>query len=147
MEEQNAKNLAKVKDLIDKSEKIRLGGELKEGVAIDFTSMSGNKYKGTVIFKRPTMQDYMKMGALKSEYFRAVGIVDLSLVDVAIKRIAQVMAVLSTIVVKCPDWMLDLNSIVEPEVLYHVYDKYEEWENSFRKSNNTELTGDSTTTK
>ena len=147
MEEKNKQSMDKVKELMEKSEQVRLGGELKEGVAIDYTSMCGNEFKGTVVFKRPTMQDYMKMGAIKSEYLRTVGVVDLSLVDESIKRMAQVMAVLSTVILKCPEWLLNLTTIVEPDVLYHVYDKYEVWENSFRKPNKTTPTGDSQPTK
>ena len=147
MEDKNVQNMLKVKDLMEKSEKVRLGGELKTGVAIDYTTTEGNNYTGTVVFKRPTMQDYMKMGAIKSEYLRSSGVVDITLVDGTIKRMAQIMAVLSTIIVKCPEWLLDLNVIVEPDLLYHVHDKYEEWENSFRKPSDTETSGDSTITE
>jgi hypothetical protein len=148
MEEQkNAQNMSKVQDLIAKSEQIRLGGELKTGVVINYTTTEGNTYTGTIIFKRPTMQDYMKMGALKSEYLRLAGVVELTLVDLSIKRIAQVMAVLGTVIVKCPEWLLDISTIVESDLLYHVHDKYDEWENSFRKPSKTETSGDSTDTE
>jgi hypothetical protein len=145
-DKKNAQNMVKVQELIAKSEEVRLGGELKTGVAIDYTTTAGNTYTGTVVFKRPTMLDYMKMGALKSEYLRLAGVVELSLVDISIKRIAQVMAVLGTVIVKSPEWLLNISNVVESDLLYHVHDKYEDWEKSFRKPSDTETSGDSSAT-
>lgn len=122
-------------ELREQAMKINMGGEAKEGVQIDFTTEDGNVYNGVVVFKRPTMIDYMKMGAEKSEILRRAGIVDVNLVDNSVKFMAHVMATLKTTIVKCPSWLLNLDDIVEPELLYHVYGKYEEFEDSFRKSN------------
>lgn len=146
---ENKENMDKVREMIAnaQAEEIRLGGKLQTGVPIDYTSAFGKRYTGTVIFKRPTMQDYMRMGALKSEYLRRAGVVDIKLVDATVKEMAQVMATLSTVVVKCPEWLVDLEKIEEADVLYHVYDKYDEWENSFRKPSEGEPTGDSPATE
>jgi hypothetical protein len=140
-ETENKENMEKVRELMQGAEKVRLGGELQEGVPIDYTSVYGNEYKGTVIFKRPTMKDYMKMGAVKSEYLRQAGVVNINLVDNTVKEMAQIMGTLSTVIVKCPEWLVDLGAIKEPDVLFHVYDQYDEWESSFRKSNTPEPDG------
>ncbi len=144
---QNKDNMDKVKELMANAEKVRLGGDLQTGVPIDYTSLCGKRYEGTVVFKKPTMQDYMKMGATKSEYFRRAGVIDINLVDNSIKEMAQIMATLSTVIVKRPEWLLDLESIEEPDVLMHVYYKYEEWEDSFRKPSKSEPDENSGATK
>jgi len=130
---ENSANMEKVKELMAKADQIKLGGELKAGVTIDFVSDFGTNFSGNVIFKRPTMGDYVRIGALKSEYLREAGAVDLKLVDNIVKFMAHVMATLSVVVVKCPEWLADIEKAQEPDILYHVYEKYEEWEKSFRK--------------
>lgn len=133
MEQKNQANMDTVKNLMGQADNVRLGDNYKTGVAIDYTSPEGNRYEGTVVFKRPSMKDYMSMGALKAEYLRQAGVVDLTLVDNSIKYMAQVMATLRTLVVKCPEWLMNLENIVESDLLFHIHDKYEEWESSFRK--------------
>jgi hypothetical protein len=145
----NEENMTKVKELMAQAKQVNLGGELKGGVDIDFTSSYKNdegsnvKYQGTILFKRPTIQDYMKMGAVKSEYLRKAGVVNLSLVDPSIKEMAQIIATLSVLTVKCPAWFMDIEKIEDPALLFHVYDRYEEWERSFRVPDEKEPTGDS----
>lgn len=129
----NEENRALVADLMAKAEQVKLGGELKAGVYIDHTTVFGTELKGSVVFKRPTMLDYVKIGAIKSEYLRSSGVVNANLVDNSVKFIAQVMATLQVVIVKSPEWLIKLDSVQEPDILYHVYEKYEEWENSFRK--------------
>lgn len=130
---ENAENMAKVKELMASAGQVRLGGELKAGVFIDYETELGTQIEGNVLFKRPTMGDYLKMGAIKSEYLRNAGVVNIQLVDNTVKYMAHVMATLAVVVVKCPEWLMDLNSIQEADILYHVFGKYEEWEKSFRK--------------
>jgi hypothetical protein len=141
----NEENMAKVKALMEQAQQVNVGSELQNGVDIDFTSADGNVYRGKVVFKRPSVMDYMKMGALKSEIFRLAGVKDLNLVDPTVKFMAHVIATLKTVVVKRPEWMLDIDNMQEPEVLYHVYGKYEVWEDSFRKPDAGESEGDSST--
>jgi len=129
----NKENMEKVSALMAKAAQVKLGGELKVGVYINYTSDFGTVYEGNVIFKRPTMNDYMKMGAIKSEYLRKAGVVELSLVDNLLKFMAHVMGTLSVVIVKCPEWLKNMEKIQESDVLYHVFGKYEEWEKSFRK--------------
>ena len=140
-------NLAQVRELMTGADQIRLGGELKAGVTIDYVTDFGTEIKGNVVFKRPTMADYMKIGAAKSEYLRKAGVVDANLVDNTIKFMAHVMATLQIIVVKCPEWLMDLNTIQEADILYHVFDQYEVWEKSFRKLSAEPIPGDSGATE
>lgn len=129
----NEENQEKVRNLMAQAEQIKLGGELKAGVYIDYTSDFGTVFKGNVIFKRPTMLDYMTMGARKSEYLRKAGVVSPLLVDNTVKFIAHVMATLSVVIDKAPEWLLAIEGVQEADILYHVFDQYEVWEKSFRK--------------
>jgi len=126
-------NKVKVRELIAQAEQIKLGGELKAGVFIDYTSDFGTIFQGNVIFKRPTMMEYVRIGALKSEYLRKAGVVDPKLVDNLIKLMAHIMSTLNVVIIQSPEWLINLENIQEPDILYHVYEKYEEWEKSFRK--------------
>lgn len=145
----NEEELAKVRALMEKAQQVNLGENLQHGVPIDYESTFGNAYKGFIEFKRPSMQDYMKMGALKAQFLGANGMVNINLVDNTIKFMAQVMSTLKVVIVKAPHWLLsekgqiDVESIKEPDVLYHIFDKYEEWENSFRKQPERQPEGDS----
>jgi hypothetical protein len=147
----NEDNLEKIQELMkqqalaEQAEQIHLGGNLKNGTYIDFESDFGTKFQGWVEFKRPTTFEYMQMGGKKSEYLRKAGVKDVNLVDNSVKTLAHCMAVLATVVTKCPEWLLDIEEVKEPEVLYHVYAQYEVWENSFRKKFEPE--GDSPATK
>lgn len=142
-EAKNKENMEKVKGLIEQSEAVRLGKELEEGVYIDYTSAYGGSYKGNVVFKRPSMQDYMKMGALKSEYLRQAGVTDITLVDNSIKEMATAVATLTVIVVKRPEWLQSLMTIQDPDLIFHIYNQYETWEGAFRTKRAPESTGDS----
>ncbi|MNN50856.1 hypothetical protein D3C81_1654630 [compost metagenome] len=91
--------------------------------------------------------DYMKMGGHKSEIYRQAGVKDISLVDSTVKFMAHVLSTLNAVIAKRPEWLVNLEQIQEPEILYHVFGKYEEWENSFRKPvESPETHGDSETT-
>jgi len=139
----NKENMEVVKNLIEQADRTRLAGDIKEGVHIDYTSADNNQYTGLVVFKRPTMKDFMRMGAIKSEILRLSGVVDVKFVDDSIKQMALVMATLKVVVVKYPEWLAKLDDIEEPDLLFHVYDKYEEWLDSFRKPSEGELKRDS----
>ena len=139
----NEENLQKVRRLMEKADKISLGSDLETTVPIDYTSFQGKKYEGEVTFKRPNVQDFMKMGALKSEILRKSGVKDINLVDIPVKALAQTMATLKYVIVSSPKWLQDVEKMHEPDVLYHIHDKYEEWENSFRTNNDEKHEGDS----
>lgn len=145
----NEENMKKVQELMNKANQVNLGDKLTHGVPIDFTSAYNTTYKGTIVFKRPSMQDYMKMGTLKAQFLGSNGIVNPMLIDDTIRYMAQCMSTLMVVIEQAPSWLLDdkgnidVSSIKEPDLLYHVYDKYEEWEENFRKPSVEELQGDS----
>jgi hypothetical protein len=148
-----SENLDKVRQAMSEANRVALGSDLNEGVPIDFNSADGNEYKGTVYFRRPDMKAYMKMGAVKSEYLRVAGVKDISLVDGTVKFMAHVMGTLAVVISRAPAWLLDskgkldLEGVKEPEVLYHLFGKYEEWEDSFRKPIQRADAGDSKDTE
>lgn len=148
----NEENMETVRELMAQAQAVNLGGNHTEGIPVDFTTEFGTHYTGSVVFKRPTMQDYMKMGALKAQYLGQGGTVNKYLIDDTIKFMAQVMSTLKVVVVRAPAWMIkdkkiSVEHFQEPEILYHLYDLYEQWEDSFRKPVQDELPGDSQATE
>ncbi|KAF6569100.1 hypothetical protein G9G53_22695 [Paenibacillus sp. EKM206P] len=118
---------------IETAQKVRAGGELKEGELLDFTSSEGNHYTGVLVFKKLTMSDLMKSGAIKSEILREAGVKDVQLVDNDVLFMAHVISFLEVALYKRPECLLKLKEITEPDLLFHVYGKYQVWEASFRK--------------
>lgn len=149
----NEQNLQKVQELRrqhelkEQADKVNLGNGFTSGVHIDYTSVFGTEVKGWVEFKRPSMLEYMQMGGLKSEILRQAGVRDINLVDNQIKFMAHVISTLKTVIVKSPEWLLNIDNVKEPDILYHVYGKYEEWEDSFRKPSESKSEGDSEATE
>lgn len=148
----NEENMAKIRELMGQAQQINLGSAHTEGVPINYTSEFGTKYTGTVVFKRPSMQDYMRMGAYKAQFLGQGGAVNMNLIDNSIKFMAQVMSTLKVVVVRAPEWLIkdgriSVEHIEEPDILYHLYSKYEEWELTFRKPIQGELQGDSQATE
>lgn len=129
----NTENMAKVREAMSMQKQIAQGGELQYGIPIDYTSSEGKNYTGTVVFKKPNTMDLMKIGGLKSEFLRLGGTQNLNLVDPGIKYLAHVMATLSIVLHKRPEWLADVTKMDDLDVVYHVHDKYEEWESQFRK--------------
>lgn len=142
----NEDNMAEIRRTMEAHRKAQAGGELKEGEYIDYVSEEGNEYKGTVVFKKPTMEDFMRMGGIKSEIFRRAGVKDLALVDEAIKFMAHVISTLEIVIFKRPEWLMKIGEIKESDVLYHVFGRYQEWEESFRKPVPTRASEDSAAT-
>lgn len=148
----NVENMTQVRELMQQAQAVNLGGENTEGIPIDYTTEFGSHYTGTVVFKRPTMQDYMRMGAYKAQYLGQGGAVNADLIDGTIKFMAQVMSTLRVVIVQAPAWLIEggrisVEHIQEPDILYHLYMKYEEWELTFRKPVQSELQGDSQATE
>ncbi|WP_311080961.1 hypothetical protein [Paenibacillus polymyxa] len=115
------------------AQKVRAGGELKEGELLDFTSSEGNHYTGVLVFKKLDMADLMKIGAIKSEMLREAGVQEVQLVDNDVLFMAHVISLLEIALYKRPECLLNLKKIKEPDLLFHVYGKYQIWEASFRK--------------
>lgn len=126
MEEEKLKNL---------TDEVNQGGDAENVVTIDYTSDEGLHYEGKILFKRPTVMEVMKMGGRKSEILRNAGVTDLTLVDPSIRMMAQSIATLEVVVVKCPEWLLNLEEVTDLDMLFHIYGRYEGWENSFRLRN------------
>lgn len=125
-----------VKELMEQAAQIKMGSELQSQVELSFKGSDGKDYTGIVTFKKPTMMDYLRMGALKAEYLRTAGVVDIELVDRTVKQLAQVMATLKTTIKEGPAWLINIDVIDDIDLLYYVYDKYEAWELSFRRDSN-----------
>lgn len=136
VEEGNEKNMEKVREMMkqETADAIAQGSKATNTVFIDFTSDYGNLYQGNVVFKRPGVMDIMKMGAHKSEILRLAGVRDMNMVDQGVKYMAQVIATLKLVVLKSPEWLVRIETVEETDLLFHVFDKYNEWERSFRKT-------------
>lgn len=138
----NEANMEKVRSMMEQQVgQVNIGGALTHSVDIDYTSEFGNHYTGKVVFKKVNMKDIMRMGAIKSEILREAGVRDSRLVDNSVLFMATVLSTLQVVAVQRPAWLLKPENVEEADVLYHVYDKYEEWENSFRKPIPPEQTG------
>lgn len=142
---ENQENMKKIQEAMEQAEKIKAGGDLKYGVPIDYTSDFGRQFKGTVVFKRPTLKDYMTIGGLKSELLRQAGVQNIRLVDPAILLMTEMVATLKSVVVKSPEWLVDIDNVEDVDLLNHVYDKFTEWEDSFRPKNSGTTSEDSRT--
>lgn len=150
----NEENLAQVRALMETSQQVQLGNQLNVGVPIDFKSpYEGKHYTGTIVFKRPSMMDYMKIGTLKAQYLNENGFVNINMVDQTIKYMSQAMATLKVLTVKAPAWLLngqgliDIETIQDPELVFYLFDLYEEWENTFRSPVQDAKGGDSEATE
>ncbi|WP_025684576.1 hypothetical protein [Paenibacillus maysiensis] len=122
-----------VLEAVKTAERVRAGGELKEGELLDFNSSEGNHYTGVLVFKKLTVAEVMRAGAIKSEMLREAGVQDVQLVDTDVHFMAHVVSFLEVALAKRPECLLKLKEITEPDLLYHVYGKYQVWEASFRK--------------
>ncbi len=115
------------------AEQARAGAELKEGEMLDYESQEGNHYTGVIVFKKPSMSDIMRMGAIKSEILRESGVRDIRFVDGDISFMATAISTLEVVMYKRPECLLNLREITEADLLFHVYGLYEVWEAAFRK--------------
>lgn len=126
-------NMQKVKAAMEAHAKVQMAGNLQEAVSINYESYEGNTYEGTVVFKKPTMGDWMRIGAIKADLLRKAGVTDMELVDDTVQLMAHAMATLTVVVIKRPPWFANLEEMTESDVIYHVYGKYMVWADSFRK--------------
>jgi hypothetical protein len=144
----NEQNMDMVRNLMEQAQQVNLGGDAKHSVEIDYTTeMKKIHYTGTVVFKRPTMMDYLKIGGAKAELLRKAGVTDMEIIDTSIKALAHIMSTLKIVIVKAPEWLIDLGKLDEVDLLYYVYGKYEEWEYSFRKQDAEQSKTDSESTR
>lgn len=121
-----------------------LGNKLTTTISVDFTSMEGNRYVGDITFKKPDVMTMLKAGAIKAQILKEAGITDMTLVDPIVSTMATVIASLDVVLVGSrPDWVKDIKKVGESELLYHIYDLYMEWQDSFRKTISEEPEGNS----
>ena len=84
---------------------------------------------GKFKFHSPTVIERMRIGVAKSQLLQGLE----GHVDVLTDNIAHMTATLSVVIDDAPTWF-DIDNIYEYEALEAVYDKYAEWNNSFRKA-------------
>jgi hypothetical protein len=132
----NEEQMAQIKALIDareKADEVNLGDKAKDIVEIDYTAEeTGKNYKGKIVFKRPNVMETLKMGGRKSQILKDAGIVDMELADDGVLMMAQAMSVLEIVVVKCPEWFIDMEKLEDSDLIFHIYGKYRAWNYSFR---------------
>lgn len=131
-------NKAKVRALMAEAGAKRAGTALEKAVDIDYESMYEERYTGKIVFRRPSVMDYMKIGAMKAQFLGGNGAVNPALIDRAVLLMAEALATLKIVTVKVPDWLLnetgevDFESIQDPDMLLHLFEVYQDWEYSFR---------------
>ena len=142
----NEDSLAKIRNLRETANEVMEGDKLSYTFKVDYTSKnSGDHYEGVVVLKRLHVGDYLRQGGLKSEILRSAGVRDLRLVDPPVLATAQVLASLKIGIIKAPDWLVmdKLDKFRDPDVLWHIFDAYEKWQDSFRPRSAEESEGDS----
>ena len=106
---------------------ILAGNQRKVEMEFDFTEFD-QSYKGIFTFHHPTLQERMRIGVMKAQLLNGMD----GKVDVITDNIAYMTAVLSIVIDNAPAWF-KLNELYDYEILNSVYEKYNEWVNSFRK--------------
>lgn len=139
-------NLQRVRDL---AKNALLGSGKTFSTTIDYESNVGNYYSGNVVFHKPDMKDLMKMAGLKSMYIQQQFVddegnpmpVDPMLIDSMLTTVSEVISTLRVVVDQVDeslDILLDPESCDELDLLLHVFGRYQEWRNSFRKRDTAE---------
>lgn len=148
----NEDKMAEVRKLMEEKKLEALadkvsGGDAEDIINVDFTSDFGKRYTGKIQFKRPNVLEVMKIGGRKSEILRQSGVQELTLVDPSVRMMAEAIATLETVVVKCPEWFLDIQKVNDLDLVFHIFTRYEVWSNSFRVGGTDEPQADSTSTE
>lgn len=156
----NEENLKKIQEARAQAEILRAqetvdlineGGDGVTRIPIDFTTERDKNFKGVIGFKHMTMFDFARAGAEKSRMFIEAGITTPEqrlLVDATVQFLIHVVSNLTVAIVDAPAWLKDKqgNLAIEGndhmDLIFHIYDKYEEWQNSFRKPSEADGTED-----
>lgn len=156
--EQNVKqNMEMVKQMMEqaqaekKADTIRQGNKAHIPVDIDYTADSGEEYKGTIIFRRPSSMDYVRIGAIKSDMLRLSGvkpIVDpqtgtesMAHVDNGIMFLLTALATNRVLLVESPTWFNKYEEIFDTDLVIHVYNRFDAELLSFRRQPKNGPTG------
>lgn len=149
MNEQAVQNMAMVQEMMakaqseKKAEQIQLGNKAHIPVEIDYTADSDNTYKGTITFRRPSAMDYVRMGALKANMFRSLGIYPIIDPVTGIESMAHVdngtqnlllgLSTFKTLMVDCPEWFKNYEDLEDADLILHVYNRFDSELLSFRR--------------
>jgi hypothetical protein len=143
----NEEQMAQIKALMEAKEKaneVNQGDKATNMVEIDFLSPETDEhYKGKIIFKRPNVMETMKMGGKKTQILKDSGVVSRELADPGLMLMAEALATLEVVVVKCPEWFIDFQKSEDIDMIFHVYGQYNIWKFSFRSNGGRTQTGDS----
>lgn len=153
----NEEQMAKVRELMQQKNTTELGSSINAGSEntftweMDFTSLEGKQYKGTFVFKKLNIRDSLRIGGIKSELLRSYGVTNMSLVDPGMLILLEAVSALTVGIVRCPSWLLnedgkvDVQKLETYDVIFAIYDVYDSWLDSFRKSRTSESDADSET--
>jgi hypothetical protein len=143
----NEEQMAQIRALMETKEKadeVNQGAKATNVVDIDFLSPETDEhYKGKIMFKRPNVMETMKMGGRKTQILKESGVVDRALADPGLMLMAEALATLEVVVVKCPEWFLDFQKSEDIDMIFHVYGQYNLWKFSFRSNGAGTQEGDS----
>jgi hypothetical protein len=131
----NEEAMAQVKALMEAKERVEevnQGDKATNVVSIEYEANSGKLYKGKIQFKRPNIMESMSMGGRKTQILQQAGVVDRELADDGVMMMAQSLSTLETVAVKRPEWLINMGTIEDTDVIFHVYGKYREWDLNFR---------------
>ena len=138
------KATAEARKLREIGDKIHQGNKLQHLEIVDYTSMDGNHYEGKILFKKVSVMDAMRIGGIKNNLLKDAGVTDLRLLDPGINVMSTIVSTLDVVMVKRPEWIKNPKEVTDIDLLYHVYDLYEKWQDSFRSPNKTTPEANST---
>lgn len=143
----NEEQMAQIKALMaskEKADEVNQGDKATNIVEIDYISPETDEhYKGKIIFKRPNVMETMKMGGKKTQILKNAGVIDRDLADPGMMLMAEAIATLEGVVVKCPEWFIDFQKSEDLDLIFHVYGQYNIWKYSFRLNGRRAQEGDS----
>lgn len=90
-----------------------------------------NGYQGEFVVKYPSLKDKMNVGILRS---KLTGGVPIQQLDVLTDNISYMSATLMVVTISAPKWF-DIEIMDDYEVLDYVFTEYNNWVNSFRRTN------------
>lgn len=159
MNEQARKNMELVQKLMSENaakqeQVVRQGNKAPIPVEVDYEADSGERYVGTVYFRRPSSMDYIRMGAVKSEILRSFGVrpiieyvplptggmervESMAHIDNSIKYLAQAIAACDVLLTgQIPVWFQNHRDLEDSDLVIYVYRRFDEELLSFRTGAN-----------
>lgn len=128
-----------------KAQAVEQGHKARISVDIDYTADSGKTFTGTLVCRRPTPMDYIRIGAAKSNVLRAFGvrpIVDvvngqriesMAHLDQSITFLITSICTFDVLLVEAPEWFGNYKEIDDTDLVVHCYDRFDEELASFRR--------------